>query len=151
MSLHQQIKNQIKEAMLAKDKVRLSVVRSLAAAFTNELVAKGRKPEGELTDEEALQVIKRSVKQHRDSIEQFSKGGRKDLVAAEEAELKVLEVYLPAKISLDEIKKVAEAKKAALALTDKAKAGILVGAVMNEFKGKADGSDVKTVVDQLLV
>ena len=138
MSWHQQIKNQIKEAMLAKDKVRLSVVRSLAAAFTNELVAKGRKPEGELTDEEALQVIKRSVKQHRDSIEQFSKGGRKDLVAAEEAELKVLEVYLPAKISLDEIKKVAEAKKAALALTDKAKAGILVGAVMNEFQGKAD-------------
>lgn len=150
MSLHQKIKSQIKEAMLKKEAVRLSVVRGLVAAFVNELVAKSRKPDGELTDEEAFAVIKRSVKQRKDSIEQFKKGNRADLVAAEEAELKILETYLPAQISREEIKKVAEAKKAALGITDKSKVGMLVGAVMKELKGQADGVDVKAVVDQLL-
>ncbi|KKU70741.1 MAG: hypothetical protein UX94_C0001G0030 [Parcubacteria group bacterium GW2011_GWA2_47_21] len=150
MSLHQQIKSQIKEAMLKKEALRLSVVRSLVAAFTNELVAKGRKPDGELTDDEALAVIKRAVKQRKDSVEQFKKGGRADLVEAEEAERKILETYLPAQMPREEIKKVAEAKKAALGIADKSKAGILVGAVMKELKGKADGADVKIIVEELL-
>lgn len=149
MSLHQKIKSQIKEALLKKETLRLSVVRSLVAAFTNESVAKARKPDGELTDEEALAVIKRSVKQRKDSIEQFKKGNRADLVEAEEAEQKILETYLPAQVSREEIKKVAEVKKVALGIVDKSKAGILVGAVMKELKGKADGADVKVVVEGL--
>src|SRR3989344_3512280 len=90
MSLQNDIKGQIKEAMLAKDQVRLLVVRGLVAAFTNELVAKSRKPTEELSDEEALAVIRRSVKQRKDSIGQFKAGGRQDLVDAESAELSVL-------------------------------------------------------------
>lgn len=150
MSLQQKIKSEIKEAMLKKEAVRLSVVRGLVAAFTNELVAKGRKPEEELTDEETLAVVKRAVKQRKDSIEQFEKGGRKDLVDTEVAELKILETYLPAQMPRDEIKKLAEAKRKALGITDKGKAGILVGALMKELKGAADGVVVKGVVDEVL-
>jgi len=94
-------------------------------------------------------VVKRGVKQRKDSIEQFRKGGREDLATNEEAELKILEAFLPASLGREEIKKVAEKKKAELNVTEKAKAGVLVGAVMKELKGKADGADVKTVVDSL--
>jgi uncharacterized protein YqeY len=151
MSLHLNIRAGIKESMLNKDQVRTGVLRGLVAGFTNELVAKGRKPQEELTDDEAMAVIKRQVKQRKDSIEQFEKGGRADLADTEKAELAILETFLPAAISKDEIKKVAEAKKAEMNVTDKSKAGILVGAVMKALKGQADGADVKEVVDSLFV
>ena len=149
MSLHIDIKSQIKEAMLKKQAVRLSVLRSLVAAFTNELVAKSRKPQEELQDAEALTVIKRSINQHKDSIEQFKKGGREDLVTAEARELKVLEEYMPAQMSKEDIRKIAEAKKTEMGITDKSKIGMFMGALMKELKGKADGGDVKAVVENL--
>lgn len=135
--------------MLGKDALRLSVVRGLVAAFTNELVAKGRKPIGELTDEEALSVIRRAVKQRKDSIEQFKAGGRQDLVDAESAELSVLQKYLPQMMGRDEIKKVAEAKKRELGITDKAKLGQFVGMLMSQLKNKADGATVREVAESL--
>ena len=149
MSLHVDIKNEIKQAILTKNQVRLLVVRGLVAAFTNELVAKSRKPTEELSDEEALAVIRRSVKQRKDSIGQFKAGGRQDLVDAESAELSVLEKYLPQMMSRDEIKKAAGAKKTELGITDKSKLGVFIGALMKELKGKADGVAVKAVVDEL--
>lgn len=149
MSLQNTIKDEIKKAMLAKDTVRLNVVRGLSSAFTNELVAKGRKPQEELGDEDAIAVVKRLVKQRKDSIEQFTKGGRLDLVADEQAELKILEIFLPASMPKEAIKKVAEAKKAELGITDKAKMGMLIGAVNKELKGQADGGDIKEVVESL--
>ena len=150
MSVHETIKAQIKEAILAKDALRLNVVRGIAAAFTNELVAKGRKPQGEVTDDEALAVIRRLVKQRKDSIEQFKAGGREDLAASETAELKILEIYLPAAISEADVRKIAEKKKAELGITDKNKAGLLMKTVMQELKGNADGAAVKKIVDDLL-
>ena len=135
--------------MLAKDTLRLSVVRGLVSAFTNELVAKNRKPTDELSDEDVFAVIRRAVKQRKDSIDQFTKGGRPELAADESAELKVLETYLPQMMSKDEIRKIAEAKKVELGITDKAKLGQFIGAVMKELKGKADGADVKEVVESL--
>jgi uncharacterized protein YqeY len=103
----------------------------------------------ELTDEEALAVIKRLVKQRKDSIDQFKKGNREDLVKVEEAELKILEVYLPQMMSQAEISKIAEKKKTELGISDKSKAGLLMSALMKELKGRADGGDVKVVVDKL--
>ena len=147
MSIHADMQKRIKEAMLAKDAVRLSVVRGLVAAFTNELVAKGRKPNGELTDEEALAVIRRAAKQRKESIEQFAKGGRQDLVDAETAELRTLEAFLPPEMNRAEIEKIVSAKKTELGISDKSKAGQLMSAVMKELKGKADGNAVKEVVD----
>ncbi len=149
MSLQQSIKDQIKQAMLAKDAVRLEVLRGISAACMNELVAKGRKPQDELSDEEALAVITRLAKQRKDSIDQFTKGGRMDLVAEEQAQYAVLETFLPTMMSQDEIRPIAQAKKDALGIADKTGMGKLVGAVMSELKGKADGADVKTVVESL--
>jgi uncharacterized protein YqeY len=147
MSLHKDIRDQIKDAMKAKDTLRLTVIRGLVTAFTNELVAKSRKPDGELTDEEALAVIKRAVKQRKDSIEQFTKGGREDLAQNEKDELVILEKYLPAMMGSEEIKKIVSAKKAELGVTDKKDIGKLMAAVMKETKGKADGGEVKAIVD----
>ena len=93
--LHEQIKNGIKEAMMAKDSVRLETYRGMLASFTNELVSKNRKPNEMLADEEALVVITRLSKQRKDSIEQFRKGNREDLVKEEQSQLAILETYLP--------------------------------------------------------
>lgn len=148
MSIHETIKGQLKEAMLAKQTVRLGVIRGLLAAFTNEMIAK--KMTGDfMPDDEALVVIKRLVKQRKDSIEQFTKGGRSDLAEAEKAELAVLETYLPKMMSKDEILKIAEAKKKDMNVTDKSKLGQFIGAVMKETKGMADGAVVKEVVESL--
>lgn len=139
----------MKEAMRAKDSVKLNVIRGLLSAFTNELVAKGRTPQDKLTSEEELAVVKRAVKQRKDSIEQFTKGGRTDLVENEQAELKLLEVYLPAQMGRDEIEKIAKELKEKLDVTDKSKMGIFMGALMKELKGAADGALVKEVVETL--
>lgn len=149
MSLHEEIKGQIKDAMMAKNAVRLTTLRGLVSAFTNELVATQRKPQDFLTDEEVLVVIKRGVKQRKDSIQQFTDGGRADLAESEKAELSILDKFLPQMMSRDEIKKVVEAKKAELGVTDKTKQGLLMKAIMTELKGKADGGDVKAVVDSM--
>lgn len=145
----EKIKEQIKQAMLARDSVRLNVLRGILTAFTNELVAKGKKPQDALADEDCINVIRRLSKQRKDSIEQFEKGGRVDLAENERAELAILETYLPQMMSKEEIKKVAEAKKAELGISDKAKIGMLTGAVMKELKGRADGNDVKEVLEAL--
>lgn len=148
MTLHQTIKAHTKEAMIAKDSVRTMVLRGVQAEVQKELIAKNSAaPEG--TDEEVLAVIKKLVKQRKDSIDQFAKGGRPELAADEQAELVVLQAYLPATMPKDEIKKIALAKKAELGVTDKAGAGKLIGAISKELKGKAEGSDIKEVVDSL--
>lgn len=146
--VHEQIKDQIKEAMLAKDAVRLQTLRGLLSAFTNELVAKKRKPQEMLEDEDALAVISRAVKQRKDSIEQFEKGGRGDLAEDEKAELAILTTYLPAQMSKEEVMEAVLAKKAELGVTDKAMAGKLMGAIMKDLKGKADGDMVKSAIDE---
>ena len=148
-TLQQQIKNQIKEAMMAKDTVRLTVLRGLSSAVTNDLVDKGRTPQGLLTDEEVLTVIRKQVKQRKDAIEQFGLGGREDLVDNEKAELAILEVYLPQMMSEDEVKKIVEAKKAELAINDIKDKGKLMSEIMKELKGKADGLVVKNIVDSM--
>ena len=135
--------------MKAKDKLRVNVLKGLIAAFTNEVISQKKKPDAEISDDDALKVIKRAVKQREDSIEQFAKGGRNDLVENEQAELEILKTYLPEVMSKEEIQKVAEAKKTEMGIEDKTKMGILMGAVMKELGGKADGKDVKEVVDNL--
>lgn len=147
--MNDQIKAKIKESMIAKDAVALSVYRGISAAFTSEVMAKGKTPQDTLSDDECLVVLKRLSKQRKDSIDQFQKGGRQDLADSEMAELMIIETMIPKGASKEDIKKVAEAKKAELGITDKAKAGILTGAVMKEFKGTADGNDVKEVVESL--
>jgi uncharacterized protein YqeY len=149
MSLHESLRESLKEAMKAKDQVRLRTVRSIMTACTNELVATSRTPQDFLTDDEVLAVIKRLSKQRKESILQFETNGRPELALPEHEELTVLEAYLPTLMTQDQIRPVAESKKAELGVTDKSKLGILVGAVMKELAGKADGTDVKAVVESL--
>jgi uncharacterized protein len=147
--LHEQIKGGIKEAMMAKDSVKLETYRGMVAAFTNELVSKNRTPQDMLTDEEVLVVITRLAKQRKDSIEQFKKGNREDLVQVEEAQLKILETFLPKLMDKSEVEKIAKAKQEELGITDATKKGMLMAALMKDLKGKADGAVVKEAVDSL--
>lgn len=149
MSLHETIKSELKESMMAKDAVKLRTVRSMLTAFMNELVATGRTPQHMLNDAEVLTVIKRLSKQRKESIVQFEANARPELAVPEKEELAVLESYLPQMMSQEEIRPIAEAKKAELGVDDKAKMGILVGAIMKDLAGKADGGDVKAVVESL--
>ncbi len=150
MTIQTDIKDQIKEAMKAKDQVKLGVVKGLSAAFVNEVVSLKRTPTDPLSDEEALNVIRRAVKQRKDSIEQFTAGGRPELAESEKAELAILETYLPAMMPREEVEKVVKAKMTEMNVTDKSKAGMLMGSVMKDLKGKADGDVVKAVIDTLL-
>ena len=147
MSLHQDIKERVKDALRAKDTIRLNVLRGLLSAFTNEAVAKKRKPDEELLNEEALAVIVRAVKQRKDSIEQFEKGGRTDLAEVEKSELAILETYLPTQMSRDEIMEYVKSKP----LPEVSEKNKFMGMIMKELKGKADGTWVKEAIDTLIV
>lgn len=149
MAIHEDLKKSIPEALRAHDEVKLRTLRSLVTAMTNEVMTKKRLPTEFLTDDEALAVLKRAANQRKDSIEQFTKASRLDLVAPEEAELALINAYLPAQMSVVEIKAVATAKATELGVSTKADANKLIGALMRDLKGKADGNDVKAVVDNL--
>ncbi len=151
MSLQTDIKSQIKEAMIAKDAVRLSVLRGLSAAFVNELVAKKRKPDEELGDEDVLSVISKEARKRKDSIEQFEKGGRQDLAESEKVELVILEAFLPKQMSYEEVLEYVKQKQVETGMNDKSKTGQFTGLIMKDLKGKADGQMVKKAIDSLFV
>lgn len=155
MSLHQGIRDQIKEAMKAREALKLSVLRGLLSAFTNESIAKKRKPDEALSDEEALEVIRRNVKQRKDSIEQFEKGGRSDLAESEKEELSILEAFLPPQMSYEEVLEYVKSRANEIGLNpaddgaSKSKAGQFMGSIMKDLKGQTDGQTVKKAVDSL--
>lgn len=148
--LTKQIRDDMVAAMKAKDALKVQTLRGALSSFTNELVSKGRKPTEELTDDEAVAVLKRLAKQRKDSIEQFTKGNRPELAEKESGELAIIEAYLPQSAPREEIEKVARAKMMELGVTDAAGMGKLTGAVMKEFAGRADGADVQAVLKSLL-
>lgn len=150
MSVHEEIKAGVPLAMKAKDEVRLRTLRSLLSSMTNEVVAKKRKPTEFLTDEEAVAVLKRAANQRKESISAFENASREDLAEVERAELTIIEALLPAQMPREEIEVLAKAKISEMS-ADKSKAGIVVGALMKDLKGKADGGLVKEVVDSILM
>lgn len=149
MSLQQTIKSGIKDAMIAKDTARLTTLRGLSSALMNEAVNLNLGPQGELSDDQVIAVLTREAKRRKDSINQYTEGGRPELAADEQAELAVIEAFLPTMMSLEEIKPLAEAKIAEMS-ADVSKTGMVVGALMKDLKGKANGDDVKAVVESLL-
>ena len=136
-------------AMKARDDLRVQTLLGALAAFTNELVAKSKKPTEELADNDAITVLKRLAKQRNEAAEVYEKGDRAELAEKESKELKIIEEYLPQMASREDIEKVARAKKEALGVADASGAGKLTGAVMKEFGGSADGGVVKEVVASL--
>ena len=148
--MHEKIKELIKDAMRAKDELRKEVLRGILTAFVNELVAKRRTPQEILGDDDCVAVLKRLVKQRKDSAEQFTSGGRPELAEKEIKELAIIEEFLPALMPREEIMKIALAKKAELGVVDKSAMGKFIGAVMKECKGQADGNDVTAVSEEIL-
>ena len=150
MTLHETIRGELKDALKAKEAVRLRTIRSILTALTNELVATGKTPQDLLDDEAVLSVIKRLAKQRKESIVQFDAAGREELSKVEKDELVVLEAYLPKLMSQEEIEPIAKAKLEELGVSDKSKMGIAIGSLMKDLQGKADGGDVKAVIEKLL-
>ena len=149
MTLQTQIREKLKIAMKEKDQVGLDTLRAVLAGCTNELVASGKTPQDDLDDAGVIKVITRLIKQRKDSMEQFTTAGRADLVAGEQAQLWVLEQFMPEQMSEEKVRAIAVAKQTELGHTDKSKMGILIGAVMKEVGSQADGALVKKVVESL--
>lgn len=148
--MQEKIKSEIKPAMMAKDAVRLGTLRMILAAFTNELVSQGHPPTDPLSDEDCTKVIKRLSKQRKDSIEQFTAGGRLELASDEQAELTILESFLPAQMTEADIESRVASKLAESPL-DPTKKGQFIGMMMKELGDTADGSVVKAVIDRLTI
>ncbi len=146
MNLKSQISEELTAAMKAKEELKKEVLRMLKAEVMKEEVAGNEKRE--LEDSEILKIVKRMVKQRKDSIEQFEKGGRTELAEKEKTEIPILEKYLPAQISEEKIVEIVAAKKAELQISDKSKMGMLIGAVMKEVGDSAEGNVVKGIVEQ---
>jgi hypothetical protein len=145
--LEEKILNDYKEAMKARDSIRASTLSFLRAALANATIEKRNKP---LDDNEVIVVIKRQIKQHQDSIEQFKKGNRQDLVDKETAELKILESYLPKQLSADEIKKIIEEIVTATGASSPKDMGKVMKEVMAKVGGSADGKLVSDLVKERL-
>lgn len=150
MSLHQSIESDLKTALKSGDKDRVGVLRFLIAAVKNhqiELVAKDKEY---LADEETVAVVRRQMKQRKDSIEQYQKGGRADLAEKEEKELAILEKYAPAQMDEEILRKIVGKKIKELSISGKPEYGKLMGAVMTQTKGRADGNAVRKIVEEEL-
>jgi uncharacterized protein len=147
MALVEEINRAITDAMKAKDAQRLVALRMLKAAFMNREVERGRP----LDENEARQVVSALVKQRRDSIEQFTKGGRMDLAAREAAEIVVLEGYLPPAIEATELDAVVDRAIASTGAASAKDMGKVMKAVMSELAGKTvDGKVVNEIVRRKL-
>lgn len=147
MDTYEKIESQMKDAMKQKDSLRLSVLRMAIAAVRNaEIVKKVKK----LEENDVLQVIQKMIKEHKESIAQFEKGGRSDLVEKESQELKVLQEYAPKEMGLEELTSIVKIAVQESGFTSKADAGKVMKAVMEKVKGKADGKTVNQIVLSLL-
>ncbi|MDQ1281651.1 MAG: uncharacterized protein QG630_2 [Patescibacteria group bacterium] len=152
--MQEQIKAELKKAMMEKNADRLSVLRMLSAAFTNEMVSEARISSGKasdepLTDEEVLKVLKREAKKRKDSVEQYTNAGRPELAEDEMNEMKIIEEFLPAQMTREEIMKRVSEKLAAESV-DPTKKGQFIGSMMKELGSNADGAIVKEIIDELL-
>ena len=147
--LKQQIHEELVAAMKAHDEVKKSTLRMLFSAIQYCEMSKG-KAGYEATDEDVLGVIQKEVKQRKDSIEQFEKGGRKDLVDKEKAELTLLETYLPKQMDENEVRDLVKEAISQSGTTSVSEMGKIMGVLMPKVKGKADGGLVSKIVKEEL-
>jgi|SRR3954447_16779579 uncharacterized protein len=147
MSLLERLNNDMKQAMKNKEKDKLSVIRMVKASLQNEAIKLGTT---ELSDDAELTVLSREVKQRKDSLHEFDKAGRQDLVDKLRTELEVLELYLPEQLSEEELSEIVKETINEVGATSKAEMGKVMAAIMPKVKGKADGSLVNKFVQQHL-
>jgi uncharacterized protein YqeY len=151
MSTYQQILSDLKEAMKSRDSDRATVIRSIKANLQEkEISLRSGAGAVELKEEEVIQVLMKAAKQRRDSLDQFEKASREDLAAVERYELEIIESYLPKMMSEMEIQSLVQETAARVGASTPADMGKLMGALMPQVKGKADGSLVNKVVKEHL-
>jgi uncharacterized protein YqeY len=149
MTLQQRLDADVKEAMRAKDATKLGVLRMLKSALKYAAIAKSS-AEAELSDAEAVQVIRKQAKQRQDSIDSFEKGGRAELADKEKEELAILNTYLPQGMSPDELAKVVRETIAELGATSKAQMGAVMKMLQAKTGGRADGKTLSSEVQKQL-
>ena len=146
MSLKDTITNDMKDAMRAGDKARLSAIRMLLSSLKYKEKELKREP----NDEEIIQAISTMVKQRRESIDQYKKGGRDDLADAEAKEAEVLMAYMPEQLSEDEVRKIIKDTASEIGASAMKDMGNLMKASMEKLKGRADGKVVNAIVKEVL-
>ncbi|NGQ94121.1 GatB/YqeY domain-containing protein [Brevibacillus sp. SYP-B805] len=146
MSVIERLNQDMKQAMKDKATLKLSVIRMVKAAIANEEIKKG----GALSEDEELTILTRELKQRRESLHEFEKAGREDLASKTREEIEVLNAYLPAQLSEDEVRQIVRDAIAATGAVSRKEMGKVMGAIMPKVKGKADGSLVQRIVSEEL-
>jgi uncharacterized protein YqeY len=149
MTLQSQVDNDIKDAMRARDSVRLNALRMLKTAMKNAAIEKGG-AQAVLDDVEAAVVIRKQIKQRRDSVEGFEKGGRPELAAGERAEIAVLSAYLLTNLSPDEVMALVKEAIAEAGAASKRQMGAVMKIATAKAAGRADGKTLSAAVQKLL-
>jgi uncharacterized protein len=149
MTLPERIDSDLKDAMRAKDAVRLGVLRMLKSALKYSAIEKSDVA-AQLDDAEAVQVIRKQVKQRQDSIESFEKGGRPELAAKEKDELAILQSYLPQGLSAEDLAKIVRETIGELGATSRAQMGAVMKALQAKVAGGADGKTLSQEVQRQL-
>ena len=149
MSLHTEIVDQLKDAMRAKDSVAMNVLRALKSALKYAAIEK-LGAEGELEATDAIAVVRKQIKQRRDSVESFTTNNRPELAEKELAEIAVLERFLPAALGADEIEALTKAAIAETGATGKADMGKVMKLLQERTAGRADGKTLSQTVARLL-
>lgn len=150
MTLKDQISEDIKTAMKAKDKVRLETVRSIKKLILEKETSVRPQGQESLTEEQEMEVLTQLAKQRRDAIEQYRQAGRDDLAATEQQELAIIEEYLPQQLSDEEIRGAIAAIIAEVGATSVRDLGKVMGPAMQRLKGRADGKKVQLFTKEAL-
>lgn len=146
MSLLERLNEDMKQAMRNKEKDKLTVIRMIKASLQNEAIKLG----AELAEEQELTVLSREVKQRKDSLHEFEKAGREDLVEKIRTELQYVELYMPKQLTEEEVSEIVKQTIAETGAASKADMGKVMSAIMPKVKGKADGSLINKLVQQHL-
>lgn len=146
MPMIEMLRTELNTAIRARDNVRRNTHRLLIAAFDNARIEAGH----DLDDDEALRVLQREARQRRDSIAEFEKAGRQDLVDAEQRELDIISAYLPAELPDEELRAVVQEVVAEVGASGPSDMGKVMGPLMQRVAGRADGRRVNTLVRELL-
>jgi len=149
MTLHEQIKTDLTIAMKARDADVRDTLRSVDSMIKNEEIAKNKREDG-LEDDAIVVIIKRAIKQRKDSAVQYRDGDRVELAQKEESEIKIIEKYLPAQMSEADVRCVVERVIETVGATDKSDMGKVMGLVMRDVGNQVDGTVVRVLVDEIL-
>lgn len=150
MNLIDQLPEDLKQAMKAKDRVRLRTIRSLRAALQEKEIKERQGGEAHLSEEQVLAVVQKQAKQRREAIIQYEQAGRDDLVAKEREELEIIEAYLPEQLGDDEIRRVVQEIVTTTGASSLRDMGKVMGAAMEQLKGRADGRRISEIAKALL-